>query len=597
MKYSLGSLPRRLHGFPPRIAVAIWLTLPLLTCATGTSDTASARYPTNPATLSSGKALFSQFCVSCHALREDTIGPPLGGITSLMSKNALLAFVQDPAQAIAAGDVRANALNDRYKVVMPPFNFLTQDQLTAILAYISQETAGKITPFQVPPNRRYTSADRIVAPVKNTGLIIELEDYRQILPQAQHPPDKGIATLRAHPTEHGTVLVSDQMGLIYRVPQDQQPAVFLSLRKYFPDFVFEPGIGTGLGSFAFHPDFMANGLFYTSHAELPTGKLAINAGAFPASIIAPLQWVLSEWKIENVTARVFTGKSREVLRVNTPSTAHGFQDINFAPVTESDPDYGMLYIGCGDGGANNLKMPELCHDTRSLLGTLMHIDPSGTDGANGHYGIPASNPFAHDSDPAVRKEIWAYGFRNPHRMCWDTTSGLRMIVADIGESNVEEINIIEKGGDYGWSKIEGQFGIDTKADAKIVFTVPPAMLTPYGKPFGQFDHQDGKAISGGFVYQGPIPELRNKYIFGDIVSGKLFYMNLDATLSDSTVYALNIFKDGKPTSLMTLAHLNRAHLRIGYDEHTGNLFVMTKADGMIRRISKAYYEASAPNHN
>ncbi len=502
----------------------------------------------------------------------------------------ILAFIQDPEKAIRSGDARANELNDRYKSMMPAAGYLTDEQTTNTLAHLNQQTeALDLKSFSVPKNRKFKMGDSVVAPVKNAGLFIELEDYIKFPVQKGHASDKGIATLRADPAGRGSLFVSDQMGLVYRVSH-QQPRVYLDIRGYFPNFIFVPGIGTGLGSFIVHPDFMRNKLLYTTHAEKLSGVPAINEDAFPSTIEPPLQWMLTEWKIDDPCADKFTGSRREVLRVSTPTTAHGFQDIGFAPVAKEDPDYGMLYIGCGDGGSNNLKMPELCHNPRSLPGTLLHIDPLGTNGPNGHYGIPAANPFAGNPDPAVRREIWAYGFRNPHRMCWDTSSGLRMIVADIGESNVEEVNIVEKGGDYGWSRVEGMFGIDTKTDLKVVFTVPPASLATYHEPFGQIDHKEMKAISGGFVYRGSITKLRNKYVFGDIVSGKLFYMNLDATLSDTSVYAITIIREGKVTSVQELSHLTRAHLRIGYDEQSGDLFIMTKADGMVRRVAKAGFK-------
>jgi hypothetical protein len=190
----------------------------------------------------------------------------------------------------------------------------------------------------------------------------------------------------------------------------------------------------------------------------------------------------------------------------------------------------------------------------------------------------------------VKKEIWAYGFRNPHRFSWELTAKRRLIAADIGESNVEEINIIEKGGDYGWSTIEGKMGIDILTDAKVVYKVSKDFLASYKLPFGQFDHMDGKAISGGFVYQGDLQELKDKYVFGDIVSGKLFYMNINESLSDSTIYDLTIIKNGMKTSIQQMSNLTRAHMRIGYDQYSGDLFVMTKADGMVRRVNKCYYE-------
>jgi hypothetical protein len=125
-------------------------------------------------------------------------------------------------------------------------------------------------------------------------------------------------------------------------------------------------------------------------------------------------------------------------------------------------------------------------------------------------------------------------------------------------------------------------------DAKVVFPATATELAPYRLPFAQYDHEDGKAISGGFVYLGPLEALHGKYVFGDIVTGRLFFVNLDATLSDSTVYELNLIRDGLVTTVKTLSNLNRAHLRIGYDDQTHDLFVMTKADGMIRRVSAAY---------
>jgi len=174
-------------------------------------------------------------------------------------------------------------------------------------------------------------------------------------------------------------------------------------------------------------------------------------------------------------------------------------------------------------------------------------------------------------------------------MCWDLSHGKRLIVADIGESNVEEVNLIEKGGDYGWNKIEGTTRIEVMQDAKVVYPASAAELAPYCLPFGVFDHTDGRAISGGFVYTGPIEALQHKYVFGDIVTGRLFFMRMDEALSDPKVYELNIVRDGIATSIGTLSHTKRAHLRIGYDDQAGDLFIMTKEDGRVRRITKAYY--------
>jgi hypothetical protein len=295
------------------------------------------------------------------------------------------------------------------------------------------------------------------------------------------------------------------------------------------------------------------------------------------------------------SAAAFTGTHREVLRFVTPTTAHAAQEIAFAPVTDPhDPDYGMLYIAIGDGGSTNLKRPDMSGHLRTFLGAILRIDPAGHNGTNGQYGIPADNPFAESGDPSIRKEIWAYGFRNPHRFSWDLSHGKRMIAVDIGESNVEEVNLIEKGGSYGWGlgSIEGTTRVNVKADAKIAYAATAAELAPFHSPFGEYDHIDGYAVTGGFVYTGPIEALREKYVFGDIVTGRLLFMNMGAELTDHTIYELAVVRNGAVTSIKALAHADRAHLRLGYDERTKDLFILTKDDGMVRRITTAYEVAA-----
>ena len=260
----------------------------------------------------------------------------------------------------------------------------------------------------------------------------------------------------------------------------------------------------------------------------------------------------------------------------------------FQGLKKNDPDYGLLYFGYGDGGSNNIHHPELCGNLQSFLGTIMRIDPAGKNSRNGKYGIPATNPFVNSKDPLTVKEIYAYGFRNPHRFAWDKNNGNRMMATNIGESNIEELNIIEKGGDYGWPRREGNYGINTVKDLKTVFRVSPDDPYQYKKPFAQYDHEDGNAISGGFVYEGDIALLKHKYIFGDIVKGKLFYVNIDPKLSDSTVYELTIMQDGKETSLQEMDNTKRMHLRIGYDQFKKELYIITKINGKIRRVVKAY---------
>jgi len=544
-------------------------------------------YPTDKATIDNGKVLFTKHCMSCHGLQEDGIGPPLGGITSLLPKKVLLDFITDPAQAVSSGDERAVLLQKRYKLMMPSFSWMNEGEISSILAYVHDQTSlHHIEPVALDKEIDDDAlSGRLVAPVRKSGLKIELEEVVQ-LPMLGESTDLGLVTLRAHPSGDGTVFASDQHGVIYRI-KDGKGEIFLDIRAEIKDFQSGPGIATGLGSFDFHPDFLHNGLLYLTHAETFKGQQADYA--ISDSIKSVVQWVIGEWKMSDVNAKKFKGTHRELLRLHAPNFGHGCQDLAFIPgLKKDDPNYGLLYVGYGDGGSNNIKHPEFGHHLKSFLGTIMRINPAGTNSRNGNYGIPADNPFANESDPKTVKEIYAYGFRNPHRLAWDNANGNRMMATDIGESNIEEINIIENGGDYGWPNREGNYGIATLKDLKTVFKLRESDVGLYMAPFAQYDHQDGFAVSGGYIYEGDITALKNKYIFGDIVNGKLFYLNIDPQLSDSTVYELAIIRDGKETNLQEMSGTKRLHLRIGYDQFTRELYVITKVDGRIRRVTKAY---------
>jgi hypothetical protein len=539
--------------------------------------------------VTAGKELFTRYCSSCHGLEEDGFGPPLGGVTTVLARESLVEFVKNPAAVIRSGNERAVRQQARYKQVMPSFDWMDDKMIDDILDYIRHQTQ---TFHLKPVNIAVDTANagltgRLVAPVKKSKLRIELEDVVSIPKIPGTSPDLGIVTLRPHPSGDGSFFASDQNGVIYHV-QEGRHDVFLDIRHHIKDFQSGPGIATGIGSFDFHPDYLNNGLIYVTHAETYKGQKADYQ--ISDSLRSEVQWIIGEWKINDVKAKRFEGTFRELLRLHAPTFAHGCQDIGFIPdLPPSHEEYGLLYIGYGDGGSNNIKRPELGHHLKSFLGTIMRIDPKGNNSRNGKYGIPESNPFFDDRDPSIMKEIYAYGFRNPHRMAWDKRNKNRMIVTDIGEANIEEINIGENGGDYGWPNREGNFGIATTRDMKTVYKLGESDFDRYKRPFAQYDHEDGHAISGGYIYDGDIELLRDKYIFGDIVNGKMFYVNIDPTLSDSTIYELTIMKDGRETSLQEMSGIKRMHQRIAYDRFKKIMYVITKSDGKIRQISNAYY--------
>lgn len=546
-------------------------------------------YASDEATLEKGEKLFAKNCMSCHSLKNDGIGPPLGGITALLSQHVLSDFIRNPSKQIEAKQERALFLHARYKQTMPSFEWMKEEEINSILSYIHQQTQlHQLKALSINKSTANTGlTGQLVAPVKKSGLKIELEEVVQIPRIKDASLDLGIVTLRAHPSGDGTLFASDQNGVIYRV-SNGKAEIFLDVRKEVKDFQAGPGIATGVGSFDFHPDFLNNGLVYITYAEKYKGQKPDYA-ATADTLQSVVQWIVSEWKMDDVKGKLFKGTHRELLRLHAPNFAHGLQDISFIPgLNKKDPNYGLLYFGYGDGGSNNIRRPELGHNLKSFLGTIMRIDPAGHNSRNGKYGIPPGNPFANASDASTLKEIYAYGFRNPHRMAWDPTNANRMMATDIGEANIEELNIIEAGGDYGWPNREGNYGIATLRDMKTVYKTDHNDGAVYKNPFAQYDHTVGFAISGGYVYEGNLTPLKNKYIFGDIVNGKLFYVNLDSRLTDSTVYELTIVENGKETSLQEMSRSKRLHLRIAYDHYAKNLYVITKVDGRIRKVKKAY---------
>ena len=208
-------------------------------------------------------------------------------------------------------------------------------------------------------------------------------------------------------------------------------------------------------------------------------------------------------------AKTFTGKGRELLRINLVSPIHGMQEITFNPLAkQGDEDYGLLYIGIGEGGSVEQGYPFLAHNKATLYGTVIRINPAGNNSANGRYGIPPQNPFVNDH--AAKGEIYAYGFRNPHRITWNSNG--QMLVSNVGHGNIESVYLIAKGNDYGWPIREGSFLLNAYADMSKVFALPANdSIYHITYPVAEYDHDEGKAISGGFEYTGnAIPLLKGK---------------------------------------------------------------------------------------
>ncbi len=530
--------------------------------------------------LAKGQQLFQTNCSACHNFLQKGIGPSLERVTAQVPVPWLKAFIHNAPDVIAKGDARANQLFADYKQMMPAFTNLADADIDAILLYITANQKKDALKSRGPDGIK----NPIPVPIAQSAKVLDLEYYTTAPASASAAPLARINKMAVLPGGSGErVFVADLRGKLYElVGKDWRVALDMAQQR--PNFTPVPGLATGFGSFAFHPDFYSNGLLYTSHTEKP--KSGVADFAYADSIKVTLQWVVTEWKMNDPKATALSGSSRELMRVNVVSPIHGMQELAFNPTAKKgSDDYGLLYIGIGDGGASENGYPFLCQSKRTVWSSVLRIDPATHTSRNGQYGIPKTNPFARDSDPTTVREVYCRGFRNPNRLSW-TPDG-KLLITDIGHANIEEINLAVAGADYGWPNREGTFVINPGARMDQVYT-RPGSETParYVYPVAQYDHDEGKAISGGFVYSGAaIPQLRGQYVFGDVVSGRIYGVDASQlTLGKQAPIAEFKFAiDGQPTTFQAVNGQAKTDLRFGMGANN-DLFIMTKSDGKVYRV-------------
>ncbi len=538
--------------------------------------------PDNDKIVSHGQQVFDQNCSSCHNFRSNGIGPQLGGLTEQVPDEWVRKFIKDPKGMIDGADERAGVLFGRYNTFMPSFAHLSEEDLDAIMALLKTKKA--------PPKKEFKTdgtevKDPIPSKIEMSDLVIDLTEVATIPTSSNEGQKTRICKLDYRPDTKG-VYVVDLRGKLYEL-QDNVPQLYLDMAKEKPMFIHKPGLATGFGSFAFHPDFAKNGLLYTTHVESPGSGVA--DFAYPDTIKVMLQWVLSEWKTDKPGAFPFEGTSREMFRANMVHSFHGVQEITFNPLAKHGAeDYGLLYIGVGDGSSVEMGYPFLAHSKKKLWGSILRVDPRGNNSKNGKYGIPKTNPFANDADPEVVKEIFAYGFRNPHRISWSKNG--QILASNIGHHNVEALNIVESGRDYGWPEREGTFVMRYAGNMNVVYPLPADDASNnITYPVAQYDHDEGNAISGGLEYWGKsLDALKGKYIFGDIVKGRMFYVEMkDLKIgSQATIREFQLTLNGVKKTLVELTGEDKVDVRFGRD-HTGEMYILTKPDGKVYKIAGA----------
>ena len=546
---------------------------------------------TDAATIARGEATFAVTCSGCHNFTQDGIGPQLGGLTARVSARWIDRFVRDRTQLLASGDERSKSLSGKYTVPMPTYASLTDDEMAGIIAYMKTQPAPD---RQAAASAAQPVVDPIPEAITPSALVVGLQLVAQIPPSSLNGalPLTRITKLD-YESQSGRSFVLDLRGKLYAL-RAQTPVVYMDMAKLRPRFIHQPGLATGFGSFAFHPDFARNGLLYTTHTEAP-GSAPADFG-YADSIKVTLQWVVTEWKAANPRTTAFQGSGRELFRVNMVSGIHGVQEIAFNPFARpAADDYGLLYIGVGDGGSVENRYAFLAHSKKKVWGTILRIDPLGRNSANGQYGIPANNPFVGARELSEFGEIFAYGFRNPHRLAWNSAG--HMLAPNIGHGTIESVNLILPGHDYGWPIREGTFALETYGDLNTVYPLPANdSLFGVTYPVAQYDH-DGAAlaISGGFQYEGrAIPQLAGKYLFGDIPTGKLFYLNMaEVSLGrQAPIHGWSVSIRGVKKTLRELSGTDRVDLHFGRDRE-GALYILTKPDGKIYKLVSATMQDAA----
>lgn len=441
-------------------------------------------------------------------------------------------------------------------------------------------TAGGVVAVSNPASGDAISTYPPGPTITKDGTAVLMVDYAMapISRRASNPSDQlsRLNFMRAEPSNApgfgSRYFVCDLNRNFYIVPKGNPLATntwikYIGFEDVFPRFDNDTGFAGGLNTFVFDPEYATNGIFYTVHMETNatpvgpvntvltnldvTGYTTTSAQNPPVGSVAR-QAVLVEWRDTNIANPTFEGTAREILRVGFNTVIHPMGDLVFNPRAQpGDEDYRNLYIANGDGGAGeNSTTRTIPQRLDALPGKILRITPDldlrPTDelSSNGRYRIPTTgtnaNPFISVSLAGLRKEIWAYGFRNCHRLYWDEPSNL-LIESEIGLRSWEEVNLIQKGANYGYSAREGVEQlfvggasngltgsqivppVDFPVTDSLVVTGLVAAVTPI-YPVALYSHEDGDAMSSGFVYRGSLlPGLQGKYIFGEIVNGRLFY--------------------------------------------------------------------------
>ncbi|MDW8140876.1 MAG: PQQ-dependent sugar dehydrogenase [Candidatus Bipolaricaulota bacterium] len=319
----------------------------------------------------------------------------------------------------------------------------------------------------------------------------------------------------------GRLFVVEQAGIIKIIRDGRTLATpFLDIRDRV-EMGARMSDERGLLSVAFHSKYKENGRFFVNYTARKQNVL---------------KSVIAEYKVSPTNPDIADRTERVLLEVDQPFANHN------GGLNKFGPD-GFLYIGLGDGGAAGDPL-NAGQSLDTLLGKILRIDVERDP-----YAIPQDNPFVGQAN--AKGEVWAYGLRNPWRFSFDRCTG-RLFAGDVGQNRLEEIDLIEKGKNYGWKIMEGSQCYD-----------PPALCNTQGLelPIAEYDHSLGCSVTGGYVYRGTqYPSLVGHYLFGDYCSGRIWSLVQESSgrwvmrqLIDSP-YSISSFGEDEQGELYVVHH-------------------------------------------
>ena len=427
----------------------------------------------------------------------------------------------------------------------------------------------------------------------------------ELTPFAKHAGTNAMELTYA-PDGSGRVFVSTQSGQVYVYGADgSERGVFLDLTQAGVGFRFDQESRypfRGLMYIAFHPDYAKPdapgfGRFYTGHqVELSEDKADFDSKDFGGLGEGDKRFMLAEWRVDpNNPDRIDPTSHRRVMLLNFhtySNNPHALGEIAFNPHAQpGEADYGKLYIAVGDAHNGDYSKPTnliRAQQPDNPFAKILRIDPL----ANGDlpYTIPDDNPFG--------TEVFATGLRDPQWLSFakDLEGETVLVACDIGALQVEEINIVRSGGNYGWDRFEGTLDFDTARQLKGNARPP---VVQYGRffpkqPGGESTNAGLVAIMGGIVVSDPENQtFQGQILFGDLPSGTLMHANyhhaltVEKTGRQSVPYVLAVKLGDKTGNFADVLGTDRGDARFGVDED-GSVYIVSKQTDTVFKTKLIY---------